>query len=168
MQLFIKPLVTGTAAAVLFFIGTGMALADGKGNKGGLAGSGVKASQGQQSQAKKVGMGQHNNGMVKSNGQSQFQHQQIFKKDFHWNGTFCYNKGSCWNYPWYKSYCSYPVYNYFYTCPILFAYRPQVITTQVIEVVQPVPVVETVTTTTTSTTGALFRSGIQQAPVPPQ
>src|SRR5215218_8877045 len=118
MKLIIKALVTGTATAVLFFIGTGMALADGKGNKSGPAKSGssnpgsMKSSQGQHT-------------MGKSNFQHKGQHQQNFKKDFHWNGTFCYNYGSCWNYPWYRSSCSYPVYNYCYTSPILFAYRPQ-------------------------------------------
>ena len=177
MKVIIKALVTGTAAAVLFFVGTGMAHADKGSGKGGPSGGSAKSaptSAGQQAQTKNVGNGQFNNGMAKSNGQ----HQQNFKKDYcytpysHCNYGYGYN--GCWNYPWYRSSCSYPVYDSCYSSPLCYTYQPQVIaTTRVIQVVQPAPVVETVTTTTTSATGAIVRppvngAAFQQGPVPPQ
>jgi len=182
MKLIVKSLVTGTAAAVLFFVGTGMAHADKGGSKGGPSGGSAKAgpsNAGQQMQAKKVGSGQFNSGMAKSNGQHQFQHQN-FKKDFcgtPWNYcNYGYGFNNCWSYPWYRSSCSYPVYDYCYSSPLIYTYQPQVIaTTRVIQVVQPAPVVETITTTTTNTSGAIVRppvngAGFQQGPgpVPPQ
>lgn len=185
MKLFHKVLLNGTAAAVLFFVGTGLAHADKGGSKGGASGgtakavpsnasSGMKAGQRQQAQAKKVGSGQINNNMAKSNSQHQMQHQQNIKKDFcstPWN--YCnsgYGYGSCWNYPTYRSSCSYPVYDYCYTTPVCYPCQPQVIaSTRVIQVIQPAPVVET--GITTSSTGACVRpplsgAGYQHVPLP--
>ena len=167
MKLFTNALVTGTAAAILFFTGTGSAHADKGGPKGGPSGGSAKVGSGNAGSMKSSqGSGQASKqGNYAQHQGSKMPHQN-FKKDFYcgntWNKgcypsnynygyNFCgYNFG-CSSYPWYNR-CYTPTYEYCYTPQVFYTYQPRVITTtRVIEVIQPAPVVETVTTTATTT-----------------
>lgn len=170
MKLFIHPMVTGTAAALLLFVGTGMAHAQkgGSGARGGSSQGGSSAKMGQPSgQGYKASNGQKHPGsspMMKSNNHpqhhnpSQMHHQQNFYYGTPWKNN-CYPSNwnyGCWNTsfaPFYRTpYFAYPSAGYCYTPPVVYQ------ATRVIVVQQPLPpVVETVTTSTTSATTGVVR-----------
>ena len=180
MKVFIKALLTGTAAAVLFFMGTGLAHADKGGNKAGSsggtakmstsnAGNGMKVNQGPAQQNNKVGNVSNFSKVGSNQVNNSKMSQQNFKKDpfcgTAWSkGCYPSNYNCGWNYPLYShcyspcyDYCSYPVYSSCYSTPTCYTCQsPVITTTRVIQVVQPAPVVETVTTTqTTQATAAI-------------
>ncbi|MFT3881175.1 MAG: hypothetical protein QM703_16115 [Gemmatales bacterium] len=148
MKPSISALVTTTAAAVLFFVGTGMAHADKGGSKGGPSGGPAKMSAGQSPKS--------NFNVAKTNvvNNNKFSQQHFKSTNFcnTWNkGCYPWFWNSCWSYPWYNRCYSYPVYDTCYTTPLVYAYQVPVVTTRVVEVVKPAPVVETITTTSTAT-----------------
>lgn len=148
MKLSIQALVTSTAVAALFFVGTGMAHADKGGSKGGPSGGSAKMGSSQHQQ--------NNINVAKTNVVNSNKFNQLHFKSTNFCNTW--NKGcypwfwnSCWSPYWYNRCYSYPIYDTCYTAPLVYSYQVPVVTTKVVEVVQPVPVVERVITTQTAT-----------------